>query len=358
MDCNIHLHFDRSKNVEDLVTRFLFSMLVLLAVSTVATAKGGKPDCERVLLAQVRLYVSPGGEVFMPASISGKEVYFLLSIGSGLPMVRESAVRSLGLTPKVRHGGATMWANGKPITHYVTLEETVIGEFKLLERAAPIIPEPATQSPVIVDGRPVLGYMGSTLFRNVDAELYLAERQLKLFRPFRCREVSPVYWDATAAALPLRIDQAGALVFTLELDGRRIEAGLLAGDRVSTIDVNATRKYFGFDETSPGVEVMHAESGQPRSLFHAMSLTGQGLGIKNARVLLRSNSTCELTGLKPGYGAIGYTNCINTMPFKLGTDLLSQMRIYISRERQAVYVTTVAQPSSENAGTISIAPAP
>jgi hypothetical protein len=340
------------------VTRFLPGMIVLMAVCGAAAAKDGKPDCERVLLAQVQLYLSPDGEVFMPASIGGKDVYFLLSIGSGLPIVRESAVRWLGLAPKARHLGAKMRGNGKPITHYVTLDETVIGNFKLLERAAPIIPEPDTESPLIVNGRPVLGYMGSTLFRNVDAELYLAERQLKLFRPFRCRDASPVYWDEAAAALPLRIDQAGALVLTMELDGRRIETGLLAGDRVSTIDANATRKYFGFDETSPGIEVVQAEGGQARSLFHAMSLTGQGLGIKNTRVRLRSNGTCKLTGLKPGYGAIGYTDCINTMPFKLGTDLLTRMRIYISRERQSVYVTTVAQQSPGNTETITIGPAP
>ena len=340
------------------MTRFLLGMIMLMAACSGTSAKGAQPNCERVLLAQVQLHVSPDGEVFMPASIGGKEVYFILSIGSGLPMVLESAVRSLGLLPKSRHRGAEMRANGKPITHYVALDETVIGNFRLLQRAAPIIPQPDMESPLIVAGRPVLGYMGSTLFRNVDAELYLAERHLKLFRPFRCREVSPVYWDAAAAALPLRIDEAGALVFTLELDGRRIESGLLAGDRVSTIDANATRKYFGFDETSPGVEVEQTESGRARSLFHAMSLTGQGLGIKNARIRLRSNGTCKLTGLKPGNGAIGYSDCINIMPFKLGTDLLSQMRIYISRERQAVYITKVGQQPADAVGTIAIAPLP
>jgi hypothetical protein len=72
--------------------------------------------------------------------------------------------------------------------------------------------------------------------------------------------------------LPLHFDVAGALVVTLELDGKRVEAGLLSGDPVSTIDANATRQFFGFDETSAGVEVVQSEGGNPRRPFYAMSI--------------------------------------------------------------------------------------
>jgi hypothetical protein len=339
------------------MARLLVVILVLLAAAPMAASGDANPACESQLLAQATLHVTPAGEVFMPATIDGRDVYFRLSIGSGLPMVLESAVKSLGLQAKRRNGGASMSSGGNRITHFVMLEETKIGAFRLLARAAPVIPQPGVEAPPMVQGKPVVGYMGSTLFRNVDAELHLAERQLKLFKPFRCRSRSPVYWGGVAAELPLRFDPAGALIFTLELDGRKVEAGLLAGESISTIDVNATRKFFGFDETSAGVEVVQAEGENPRSLFHAMSLTGQGLGISNARVRLRGGSQCKLTGSTPGYGAIGYADCINRVPFNLGTDLLLQLRIYISREREKVYVSAAAVQPSGDAGTITIAPA-
>jgi hypothetical protein len=162
------------------------------------------------------------------------------------------------------------------------------------------------------------------------------------------------YWGGDIAALPLRYDAAGALVVTLELDGKRVEAGLLSGENISTIDSNATRKFFGFDETSEGVEVVQHDEGSPRSVFHAMSLTGRGLGIGDAKIRLRPGSSrCELTGRSLGYGAIGYSNCINVVPFQLGTDLLSQLRIYISRERKTVFATlSGAQPTQFGTATI------
>jgi hypothetical protein len=85
-----------------------------------------------------------------------------------------------------------------------------------------------------------------------------------------------------------------------------------------------------------------------------MSLTGHGLGIRDAKVRLRTGGSCQLTDSTPGYGAIGYSACINVVPFYLGTDLLSQLRIYISRERKTVFATSsAAQPTTES-GTATI----
>jgi hypothetical protein len=338
------------------MTRLFLGVLVLFSASWIAEAKAENPDCEPQLLAQLQLHVSPAGGVFVPASIGGKEVFFQLSIGSGLSWLFESSVKSLGLKAKRRNGGAGMTYDGKRITHYVALEGLKLGDFGLNTRLAPILPQPEVESPQILEGKLVLGIMGSTLFRNVDAELFLAERRLKLFKPFRCMSRSPVYWGGEVAELPLHFDAAGTLVFILELDGKKVEASLLTGGRASMIDVNATRQFFGFDEASAGVEVVQVDGEAPRSLFHAMSLTGRGLGIKDAKVRLASGPSCKLSGSTAVYGAIGYSDCINVVPFRLGTDLLSQLRIYISRVRETLYVSSVEQPLTGDFGTISIVP--
>ncbi len=132
----------------------------------------------------------------------------------------------------------------------------------------------------------------------------------------------------------MRFDAAGTLVFTLELEGRKIESSFRVSSPSSSIDVNATRQFFGFDETSSGVEADGA-----RGAFHAMSLTGRGLDLKDARVQLFKGGDCRLSASTPVYQAIGYQECINVVPFYVGADLLSRMHLYIAKERQRIFVT-------------------
>jgi hypothetical protein len=94
--------------------------------------------------------------------------------------------------------------------------------------------------------------------------------------------------------------------------------------------------------------------GSVGSLYQTMSLTGSGLQIKDARVRLARDIKCKLTGSTPGYGAIGYSNCVNRVPFALGTDLLSRLRIYISLARKTVYISTLEGKPAEASGTLTI----
>jgi hypothetical protein len=335
--------------------RLLFVVFGSLLAALPVEAGAAGSSCEPKVLARLQLEVSPGGAVYMPATLGDHEVYFELSIGSGLPLIFESAATALGIEPKPWAGYGEMSFGGKRVTQFVKLEKMKVGDFSLLARAAPLIPQSGAEPPNLLNGKPIVGVMGSTLIQRVDAELNLAERQLILFQPFKCRSQSPVYWGAEAAVLPMGFDPAGALVLTLELDGKRVQTSLLNGDRVSTIDVNATREFFGFDETSPGVEIV-ADGDGSRAQFHAMSITGRGLGIEGTKVRLRKGSSCKLTGRTPVYGAIGYETCINRVPFNLGIDLLSQLRLYIASSRRTVYVSKVASPEG-TAGEITVKPA-
>lgn len=335
--------------------RALRPILLLLMVSTSVIAKGADSDCKPQLLAQVRLELAPDGGVYVPVTLGKREALFRLSVGSGLPFVLESSVSSLGLTPRLRNRGADISGSGRTVTQYVELEEMKIGGFDLLARAAPILPQPGVDAPPELGGRIIAGIMGSTLFQNVDAEIYLAERQLKLFKPFRCRSQSPVYWGGEAAELPLHFDAAGTLVFTLELEGRKVEASFLTGARESTIDVNVTRQFFGFDDASSGAGNAAPDERDLLGVFHAMSLTGPGLRIADAKVRMRPGNRCKLTASTHVYGAIGYSDCVNSVPFILGTDVLSQLRIYISRMREKVYVTVVDKAASPaDSGSVTV----
>ncbi len=317
-----------------------WSMLVFAGALPVAR---GADVCKPDLITEVDLHVGRNGTVFLPATVNGHDVYFVLDIASGLPMVFDSAVQELGLVARPRVGGAEMVWDGKRVSQYAKLAELRVGTFELLSRNAPVIPLNPRNAMPAIDGRPIVGIMGSTLIQHVDAELFLAGHKLRLFEPVACRNGTPVYWGAAAAALPMHWDQAGTLVFILELNGKRIEASLLAGNGVSTIDLNAAREFFGIDDAAGG------------QAFHPMSLTGTGIEIQDAPVQLRPGP-CKVTRSTPGYGAIGYARCVNAVPFNLGTDLLSQLRVYISNKQKTVYVTRVDPAADGAGGDVAIAP--
>jgi hypothetical protein len=328
--------------MKTIIQSLSITTLLCLNVAYAAT-----PECDLTLLAQAKLHLTEEGAVLVPTQINGHDVYLDLRIGSGLPLIRESSVELLGLKQRARSGGARMTYGGRNVTHYVKLEGMKIENFRFASRNAPVLPRLGDESLPVVNGRPVVGIIGSTIFRMTDAELNLAEGDLRLYRKFRCMGKSPVYWGSEAAELPLRFDEAGALVFTLELEGKRIEASLLMGGRDSGIDSNAAREYFGIDQQ---------DASKGDGLYFPMSLTGPGFQIKDARIQLTPASRCKLTGNTPGYGAIGYASCVNKVPFALGTDLLRQLRIYISAEREKIFVTTLASRGDNSTGSITIVP--
>lgn len=328
----------------NVLLRVAVAILLAAAFADVALAA---ENCEPQKVADVELLTLPDGSVFMPASVNGHDVYFALSIGAGLPLILESALEPLGLKAKPRIGGGEISIAGQRITRYAMLEKLIVGDYRFLDRAAPLIPRVDTGWPAELNGKPVVGRMGSTLIQRVDAEIHLAEHRLRLFKSFRCRDRSPVYWEGPVAEMPMRFDEAQTLVFTLELEGKRIESSLLNGSLVSTIDANVTREFFGFDETSPGVGA---------GVFHAMSLTGHDLTLADVPVRLLTGSPCKVTGSVAVHRAIGYASCVNAVPFNIGTDLLTRMRVYIASERARVYVSIVGQAQPGERGSISIAP--
>lgn len=332
--------------------------LLFSCLACVAQAADRKDACTHELIAEVALVVSPGGAVYIPATINGTEVYFDLVIGSGLAMLAGSTVEALGLQPRVITGYGQFGSGENRLTHYAQLDDLRIGKYKLLSRAAPIVPEPDRQSPRVIEGKPYAGRLGSTFLRRVDVEVFLAERKLRLFRQFECRAKSPAYWGGDVATIPIRYDETGAIVFNLELNGKPVESSLLSGAGTSRIDVNVTSKYFGFDRNSPGTTTRASAGTGAAETFHPMSLTGKEFHIIDAPIALREGSNCKLTGSRAVYGGIGYSSCVNAVPFNLGSDLLSQMRIYISSVRATLYVSRVAGEAAPASGSVAIAPPP
>ncbi|MET0292350.1 MAG: hypothetical protein ABW136_08285 [Steroidobacteraceae bacterium] len=61
----------------------------------------------------------------------------------------------------------------------------------------------------------------------------------------------------------------------------------------------------------------------------------------SSTVTSRAPTNCTLSSSSPVHHAISYADCINTVPFGIGLDTLSKLRLYYAADRQVIYVTPV-----------------
>jgi hypothetical protein len=124
----------------------------------------------------------------------------------------------------------------------------------------------------------------------------------------------------------------------MELDGKKIETTLAAGNRTTTLSTDVTRKLFNFDKNSPDMESETDPAGRTTVHYRAMKLSGEGLQIINAHITLidRPQSACRLGSEA---GAAAYDGCFGVHPLQLGRNVLAKLRIYIATKEKVLYFT-------------------
>jgi len=306
-------------------------------------------SCKLQLAAELEVRVLPAGAVVVPAKVAGQDVWLFLGSNGAFPQVFESAANQLGLehkaiTERTQLGSRTRrvetglsGANG-PLDQKVSLPSFLLGKVSLGAWQAVLLPG-ADRPLMQIDGHPVIGIMGTQIFRLVDTELDLANQRIRLFKATECPE-APVYWGAEYTETRMLFDRVGAMHFVMELDGRKIDTGLLSGISAPSIDEGIAKRYFGFDSQSPGV-IREVGNGREQSSYYAMSLTAAGLNVSNARVRISESRTtrCGSTMAGDAGPSIQYSKCENTVPFTLGTGVLQKLRIYIAAKQDKIYFT-------------------
>ncbi len=283
----------------------------------------------------------------MPVTVRGKEAWMILHLNSGISGVFPQAAQELGLQPlklkrdartgsRVREDADVIKSGRKDLNLYVKFDSLTLGQVNLAGFEAIIMADGPAILPMF-QGRPVIGRLGSGLFKQFDTEVDLGHDAVRLFRASAC-DAPPVYWANEFTSVPLKFDVAGTLTFTMELEAKKIRTSLATDVGRSILDERATERFFGFKPDAPELERVLLPGGQ-RAVFRAMSVKAEGVNISNARVQLydRPQSPCKL-----GHGvdgAIAYQNCTNITPFSLGTDLLKRLRLLVGSKREEIYIT-------------------
>jgi hypothetical protein len=178
----------------------------------------------------------------------------------------------------------------------------------------------------------VVGDLGTRLFDKVDLELDISGKKLDLFLPDHCPG-AVVHWTKEPyARVPLVIDSdLGMIRAEVSLDGKPITVALSTAGQ-SRIGMNAMRRLFNVDETSPDLTVVDQDLlGKKVYRYSFKALTADGLTISNPAIFVYDEP--------PGRACGVMQRCLGQFDAVLGLSVLSKLHLYISRKEKILYLT-------------------
>lgn len=332
----IHLRRDTA------IGRRCLIVCLLLASSVTSTpparAAQTPPEgaaCQLRQLASLDVKVLDSGQVLVPVTMRKMEAYMYLNLAGPFSSISQQAVDRFALRLTAIAKALEITSGTQRVQHYAVVADFVLGGIHYPEENFFI--EPHSTTSASYGSTEIIGILGIDLLWQMDIELDLAHRKLNLYAPDHCPG-QVVYWAARYEVVPLLRDAFGEFYFPMELDGRKLEATLSTDSSVTTLSTDVTRRVYGFDKESPGIESVTDAGGKTTAQYRAMKLTAAGLSVTDEKVRLIDPPTnsCRLSRKN---GAIGYSDCLYRYPLKLGSDVLAKLHIYIATKENLLYFT-------------------
>ncbi len=325
----------------NIVLRSILPALLALAASearpvAAADTVTAPKDCSQLKqYGSVAIIPQPDGDVWVPVLLNEKPGQMYLNTGAAMSTFWERTVRERFL----RRGELRIRVGYSDAFRQVaTFDSFALGTVQL-GKGGFSISTPTRSFTGVGDS---LGVVGTDVLSRVDFELDLAHRKLNLFSQDHCPGLG-AYWASAWAAAPLYRGGLGELYFPMELEGKKVAATLSTGSEFTLLTTEVTRRLYGFDEKSPGVEV-EASSGKGNDVhrYRAMQITAPGLTLKNTRIaLVQALKDCTLVVGEGSDGIASYSenSCKGAYPMILGRDVLEKLRLYFSTKEQMLYFT-------------------
>jgi hypothetical protein len=301
-----------------------------------AANKDVENKCALKLLSTIELVGPEGGLV--PVTVQSKPALMWLNIGSAGTLINVGAVDMLGLAPRTLNTSSKVKLGDVSVDRFVDVEGLRVGNIGYAKTGFLVNPK-EVRLPKF-NGVPVIGGIGMDLFANVDIEVDLSRRTLKIFSQDHCPG-QVVYWTNQYATTPMLKGRIGEVYFPMELDGKKIEAIFAPLSPTTTLSVDVTKKLYDFDQESYGNEKILTPSGQTAYYYRAMQMTAPGLVISNARIQLTDPlKQCSLKVRGGESKAAGYRDCSGAYPLRLGQSVMQKMRIYFAMKEETIYYSS------------------
>lgn len=198
-------------------------------------------------------------------------------------------------------------------------------------------------------GGELAGDLGTQLFAKVDLELDIAGKKFNLFASDHCPGRA-VYWTKDDVQLPLKREKDFQyLRADVSLDGRPLTVSFSTDGR-SRIGMDAMRRLFNIDETSPQLTAIGQDLlGRKTYRFAFKSLTADGLTVNNPDILVydeaprpECKSAAHFTDPEDKVHSTAQprlTYNYGCNDAVLGLSVLSKLRIYVSRQENTLYIS-------------------
>jgi predicted aspartyl protease len=305
---------------------------VLLAAAAASTAHAG--DCGLQKMAGFDMQGLESGRVEIPASLDGKPYLMMLDTGAPIGILDTAVADELELKRNPIRGPEQFYsASGASPTQFVAIPSVKLGQTE------------AAYTEFLIGtftGWPPHfgGTIASDILKNFDLDLDFGAQKANLFSQDHC-DGKVVYWAPYYTSAPLNIDRLGYLIVDVTLDGQETSAEIDTGSPDTILNETASKRLFGIDTASPGVETA-GTGGDTRHRYKFKSLAFAGISIPGPRIfiahdLVEEASRKDLVDSKlQGYQG---REAIHSAQMVLGTDILRRLHLYIAYKEKKIYLT-------------------
>jgi len=278
----------------------------------------------------------PGGSPVVDVQIADTPQTLLVDTGGVISVITPDLVKALKLpTTRAKDGVAIKTARGATSDVMVRLPSITIGNLRQEGAYFYVFPEPR-----IAGGR-AAGLLAPDFLQNFDADFDFQARKLNLISPDHCAG-KVVYWTAPAVAVvPMRLDRGGHITFSVELDGKRMDAMIDTGAFNTILNANVARSQFAVDLNAPDVKKIGEVKGPYTANVYSRkfkTLAFEGVVISDPDVALMPDFFTNGVNPAPDTGSLVRSDP-GISPIILGMSTLSKLHLYIAYKEHRVYLT-------------------
>jgi predicted aspartyl protease len=275
--------------------------------------------CHLTMVASLDFVPTDEYAVTLPATLDNMPTRMLVDTGGVATTISDDwAVNQRLRRKKFERGVYFSDYQGNPLEWYAYIPSLQIGTLHASDVRALI-------EPGWLD-KDVVGTLGPDFLLHYEVEVDFAAHKLNLFSQDHCPG-QVVYWTHDpAAAIPVKIDEAGHIIVDAQIDGKDIKAIVDTGATTSAMKMSGATSLFGVTPSSPGVTKLSENSatgGNYKYTFKTLSLAGMNF----------NNPTVVLVGdANPGDETL-------SRYLLLGGRQLNKLHIFISYKERMLYAT-------------------
>jgi predicted aspartyl protease len=285
---------------------------LFLAAALAAVPAAAAEDCSLKMQTSVDTVTAASGGMLVPVTMAGAKKQLLLDTGGFFSEITPQTAGELGL--KMRNSAVLQYdVSGQLVGKAVDVRDFSMGNLKA----------PSMEFMVGGGGMGGDGALAPNILQAYDVELDFPRNKLALISQDHCKG-QVVHWQAAAvAAVPMRVTDAGHIVFPMTLDGRQVQAMLDTGAMHTTLSHDAAERIFGL---------------RTRAASHRFkTLSFEGVTINNPDIALAGNITrAPMSQL----GTLPSTDTKHEAPdLLLGMSTLKRLHVYIAYKEEMLYIT-------------------